>query len=187
MEEMANSALIIVDMENDFCEGGALAVAGCKDIIEPINALRKTGYFDHIIMARDWHPADHISFMENHAHAWPGKWVIVEETGREQILWPTHAVQNSLGADFVPGILHEESDFQVLHGKVKMWDSKHAYGSAGENTGLLGYLKEKKVKHVYHVGLAYDHVVGYTAEKSALEGFESFVIKDCTKSVNADA
>ena len=89
---MTKTALIIVDMQNDFCEGGSLAVTGSLDIIPKVNELRESKIFDHIVMTRDWHPQDHISFGSNH----PGKdlfsFITVEETGRGQVMWPDHCL-----------------------------------------------------------------------------------------------
>jgi nicotinamidase/pyrazinamidase len=110
------SALIIVDMQNDFCQGGSLAVTGSLEIIPLINSLRSKT-FDCIIRTRDWHPADHISFGPNH----PGKslfeLITVPETGREQVMWPIHCIQGSPGAEYQPDVTILDTDIEVLKGQ----------------------------------------------------------------------
>lgn len=129
------SALIIVDMQNDFCEGGSLAITDSLSIIPLINYLRGKN-FDHIIRTRDWHPADHISFGPNH----PGKalfeLIVVPETGREQVMWPVHCVQGSQGAEYQKDVIIKETDIEVLKGKEKMVESYSGFGGDGEETGL---------------------------------------------------
>ena len=175
------SALIIVDMQNDFCEGGSLAVTGSLEIIPLVNQLRDK--FDIVIRTRDWHPADHVSFGANH----PGKdlfsLIVVPETGKEQVMWPIHCVQCSQGAEYQKDVLLKDTDVEVLKGQEKMVESYSGFGGDGEETGLAAMLKEKGVTKVYSCGLAYDYCVGSTAESAANAGFESLIIMDATRSV----
>lgn len=111
------SALIIIDIQNDFCgEGGSLAVPDSLEILSLINHLRETNLFDLIVRTRDWHPQDHVSFVENH----PGKElftkIVVEETGRDQIMWPTHCVQETKGAEYHPNLVLKDTDIEILKG-----------------------------------------------------------------------
>lgn len=94
------SALVIVDVQNDFCEGGSIPVPGSLEIISFINHLRETNMFDLIVRSRDWHPQDHVSFVDNHPGEELFSKIVVEATGREQIMWPTHCVQGTQGAEY---------------------------------------------------------------------------------------
>lgn len=170
-------------MQNDFCSGGSLAVGGSLDIIPLINSLRENSTFDLIVTTRDWHPSDHVSFGANH----PGKTlfelIVVPETGRDQVMWPTHCVQGSPGAEYHQEVVRKETDIEVLKGQMKMVESYSGFGGDGEETGLEAVLKEKGVTKVYACGLAYDYCVGSTAESAAQAGFETYIIMDATRSV----
>ena len=158
------TALIIVDMQNDFCKpNGSLAVNGSLDIIPLINQIRENPKFDYIVLTQDWHPQDHVSFGSNH----PGKElfsnIIVPETQREQVMWPDHCVQNQFGSEFQKDVVVKDTDIKVLKGKDKMVESYSGFGNEHEDTGLTNILKEKGVGVVYSCGLAYDYCVGSTA------------------------
>ena len=133
---MTKTGLIIVDMQNDFCDGGSLAVTGSLDVIPLVNTLRTMPMFDYIIKTRDWHAQDHVSFCSNH----PGKelfsLITVEETGRDQVMWPDHCVQGSFGSEYHKDVVHGENDIEVLKGQVKMVESYSGFGGNGEVTGL---------------------------------------------------
>ena len=183
MESDGKTALIIVDMQNDFISG-SLAVGQGADLVAPINALRERPCFDVIVRSRDWHPTDHVSFAENH----PGKElftkIVVDETGRDQMMWPVHCVQGSDGAKYHEDLVCKDSDIEVLKGQVKMVESYSAFGGDGENTKLTETLRAAGVTKVYSCGLAFDYCVGSTAESAAQLGFQSFLITDMTKSVS---
>ena len=176
------NALIIVDMQNDFVEGGALAVPGGKGLVPLINQLQPR--FDLVVATQDWHPADHGSFAANH----PGRkaFELIDLDGLAQTLWPTHCVQNTPGADFVPSLDrgHWAAVFQ------KGTDSKvDSYSGLFDNgkrraTGLGGFLKNKGVAQVYVLGLATDYCVKFTALDAAVLGFKTTLIEDASRGVN---
>ena len=126
---MAKAALIIVDVQNDFCQGGSLAVTGSLEIIPVINQLRQNPKFECVVRTRDWHPQDHVSFASNH----PGKdlftMITVPETGRQQVMWPDHCVQGSPGADFHPDLVVEESDLVISKGQLQWVESYSGFGN----------------------------------------------------------
>ena len=171
-------------MQNDFCTGGSLCVPKNEEIFPVIEQLRGDGYssqWKKVYFTRDWHPADHCSFQANH----PGTElfsVITLPTGVEQVMWPTHCVQGSKGAEF-----HEKCQNRGEHivskGQDKTVDSYSGFGSPPEKTELLDELKKEGVTEVYCVGLAYDYCVGSTAEDAAKNGFKTFVVMDATRAV----
>ena len=177
-------ALIIVDMQNDFCEeyedkqgnkvkAGSLAVTGSFSIVEKINELRKNGNFDYIFTSRDYHPENHISFADNHTDAEgnplkPLTDIRVKETGLLQRLWPRHCVQGSDGCKYIDTlVIDEEKDIEVKKGQLQFIDSYSAFGGQGEETNLAWNLRERYVKKVFCVGLAFDFCVGSTAVSAA--------------------
>ena len=110
------TALIIIDIQNDFCEGGSLEVPGSLEILNLINHLRETSLLDLVIRSRDWHPKDHVSFVESHPSKQLFSKIVVEETGRDQIMWPTHCVQGTAGAEYHPKLAVKDSDIEILKG-----------------------------------------------------------------------
>lgn len=178
------SALIIVDVQNDFCEGGSLAVGGSLEIIPVINKLREDKLFDVIITTRDYHQADHVSFAENHPGEKLFTKIIVEETGREQMMWPTHCVVGTPGCEYHQDLVVKKTDKEILKGTVKMVESYSGFGGDGEETGLNKYLKQQGIKQVFSVGLAYDYCVGSTAVDAAKNGYKSYLINDASRSVS---
>ena len=182
----AKSALVIVDMQNDFCEGGSLAVPGSLEILGFINHLRETNMFDLVITSRDWHPRNHVSFAENHPGEELFSKIVVKETGRDQIMWPVHCIQGSKGAEYHPDLVLKGTDIEILKGQMPMVESYSAFGDAGEDTKLAEILRKNGVTHVYCVGLAFDYCVGSTALSAAAEGFKTYIIKDATRSVASE-
>ncbi len=179
------SALLIVDVQKDFCPGGALAVSRGDNIIPVINRIAPD--FPVVVATRDWHPAGHISFASSH----PGKSVYdtVEADGLEQVLWPDHCVQGTDGAGF-----HDSLDIgpvsMILHkGCSPSLDSYSAFFDNGKRaaTGLEGYLKGLGINTVYICGLATDYCVFFSAMDAARAGFETFVISNAVKAVNVPA
>ena len=176
-----NSALIIIDMQNDFCTGGALAVKDGEKIIKCINGAQKE--FETIILTQDWHPQEHSSFASNHS-AEP--YTKVEMVYGPQILWPDHCVQGSTGANFHKNLNTNKSDLILRKGSNPKIDSYSAFFENDKNTttGLEGYLKKKDIKQLYLCGLAFDYCVFYSALDGVKLGFEVFVFQDLTKAID---
>ncbi len=173
-------ALILVDLQNDFCPGGALAVNEGDRIIPLINDLQKN--FELIVATQDWHPKDHGSFARNHNKK-PGEKIILN--GLEQILWPDHCVQGTLGSELVGNLNQERIDKIFPKGTDKGIDSYSGFFDNGHRkaTGLGDYLRKKEVTDVYIVGLATDYCVKFTALDSVQLGFRTFVIENACRGV----
>ena len=175
------SALIIIDMQNDFCPGGALAVKGGENIVEPINKAQEE--FDTIILTQDWHPKEHSSFAANHnAEVYSN----MEMDYGSQILWPNHCVQGSEGANFHRNLNTNKGDLILRKGCNPKIDSYSAFFENDKNTttGLEGYLKKKEIKQLYLCGLAFDYCVFYSALDGINLGFDVFVFQDLTKAID---
>ena len=183
----ATDALLIIDPQNDFCEGGSLAVTGGNSIMPLINKLADK--FDKVIITQDWHGQDQISFASNHEGADP--FTVIDVDYGSQVLWPDHCVQGTKGAAFHPeivtGALHKALAV-IRKGYNASVDSYSAFYENDHNTstGLAGLLRDLGVKRLYIVGLAYDYCVRYTAEDGKREGFSVTVITDATKAIAPD-
>jgi nicotinamidase/pyrazinamidase len=177
------NALIVVDMQNDFMDDGALAVPGSRDLVETINELMESPVFDLVVATQDWHPADHGSFASNHEGKEPGQ--VIELDGLEQILWPTHCVQGSEGAEFVDGLNTDRFDTVFEKGMNPLVDSYSGFYDNGhrEDTGLADYLREQDIKSVYVCGVATDYCVKFTVLDACKEGFNTKLIWDATEGV----
>ena len=176
-----NSALIVIDMQNDFCPGGALAVKDGENIIEPINTAQED--FDTIILTQDWHPKEHSSFASNHkAEVYSN----MEMDYGSQILWPNHCIQGSEGANFHRNLNTNKGDLILRKGCNPKIDSYSAFFENDKNTttGLDGYLIRKEIKQLFLCGLAFDYCVFYSALDGINLGFDVFVFQDLTKSIN---
>lgn len=180
------SALLIIDLQNDFCEGGSLAVPGASEIVYPINSLKASGKFDFVFLSQDWHPIDHVSFQENHPGSKLFHQILVEETGLHQIMWPVHCVQGTYGAEFHPLLSRQDSDLVVRKGTARMYDSYSAFGCKQDPTSLVDDLRARGVTKVYTCGLAYDYCVGSTACDAVANGFETYILTDLTKGIASD-
>ncbi|AUH32698.1 bifunctional nicotinamidase/pyrazinamidase [Paracoccus tegillarcae] len=180
----AQNALIVVDMQNDFCPGGALAVAGGDEIVQPINRLMQN--FDAVILTQDWHPADHTSFAENHPGAEP--FSVVEMPYGQQVLWPAHCIQGSNGAAFHPDLDVNRADLILRKGFRSGIDSYSAFFENDQQTptGLEGYLRERGFDALTLVGLAHDFCVAWSARDGAKLGFQVTVIEDATRAIDLD-
>ncbi|GJQ15039.1 hypothetical protein GpartN1_g6830.t1 [Galdieria partita] len=174
-------ALVIVDVQRDFCKGGSLEVPGAEEILNPINELRTRGLFDVVVETQDWHPNNHISFAKNH----PGH----EENGVKQILWPVHCVQHSIGAEFHPLLIRKDSDVLIQKGIDPNIDSYSAFWDNGKQkqTQLKEKLVEENVSKLYVCGLALDFCVAYTCLDGVQEGFETYLVLDCSRAISSSS
>src|SRR5688500_6633897 len=181
----ADRALILVDLQNDFVPGGALAVREGDAVIPVANRVQQA--FDLIVASRDWHPRDHGSFAANH----PGRNVgeVIDLHRLPQILWPVHCVQETSGADFVPGLDTSRIERVFLKGTDREIDSYSAFFDNGhrKSTGMGDYLKERCVRDVYVCGLATDYCVNFTALDACKLGFNVYLIEDASRGVNLKA
>ena len=174
------TALIIIDVQNDFCPGGALEVKDGEKIIEPINSAQDK--FETIILTQDWHPKDHSSFASNNSAEVYSK---IEMDYGSQILWPDHCIQGSIGANFHNNLNTDNSNLILRKGCNPKVDSYSVFFENDKNTttGLEGYLKKKEIKRLYLCGLAFDYCVFYSALDGVNLGFEVFVFQDLTKAI----
>jgi nicotinamidase/pyrazinamidase len=175
-------ALIIVDIQNDFCTGGALEVRGGDQIIPVVNELQEK--FDLIVATQDWHPSNHKSFASRH----DGKktFDVISLEGLEQVLWPDHCVQGTRGAEFHPQLDTRRIEAIFRKGMEYNIDSYSGFFDNGKrkSTGLAGYLRDRKVDNVFVCGLAGDYCVYYTALDAIREGFTTFLVEDATRSIS---
>ncbi len=176
------NALILVDLQNDFCPGGPLAVPE-GDLVVPI-ANRLAEAFELVVATQDWHPADHGSFAANHPGRQPGE--LIELDGVEQVLWPVHCVQDTPGAGFHPELNLDRVARVFRKGTDPNIDSYSGFFDNGRRTatGLGEYLHEQGVRRVYVCGLATDYCVAFTALDAAELGFETHLVKDACRGVN---
>ena len=177
-------ALIVIDVQNDFCPGGALAVAGGDAILAEVNAL--LGSFAVKVLTQDWHPADHASFAANHPGAAP--FSMVEMPYGPQVLWPTHCVQGTAGAAFHPGLQVDAADLVIRKGFRAQIDSYSAFfeNDRSTPTGLDGYLRDRGVGAVTLVGLATDFCVAYSALDAARLGYAVTVQMSACRAIDLD-
>lgn len=177
-----NDALIVVDIQNDFCPGGSLAVPGGDAIVEPINRL--AGHFANVVLTQDWHPAGHISFASSH----PGHkaFDVIALSYGSQTLWPDHCVQGSAGAAFHAGLDIPHALAVMRKGTDRRIDSYSAFYENDRTTptGLAGYLRERGISRVFVAGLALDFCVRFTAEDAAAHGFPVVLVEDCCRAID---
>lgn len=176
-------ALVIIDAQNDFCPGGALAVDGGDGVMAPIAALAER--FPLVVATQDWHPREHKSFASNHPGQAP--FARVEMPYGTQVLWPDHCVQGTQGADFHPAVAPavERARVIVRKGYNPEVDSYSAFYENDRRTatGLAGYLRDKAIERCVFVGLAYDFCVAYSALDAVREGFGAVVVKDLCRAI----
>jgi len=179
---LEHDVLLVVDIQNDFCAGGALEVPGAEEIIPVVNLLAKQ--FQNVVLTQDWHPRDHESFASAH----PGRrpYETIQVPYGLQILWPDHCVQGTRGAEF-------HRDLQIAHAELILRKGYRrdidSYSTFYENdrktpTGLSGYLKERELSRLYLAGLAFDFCVRYSAEDAHSEGFAVTVIEDACGAID---
>ena len=192
MVAMARTALIIVDVQKDFCAGGALAVPDGDAVVSVCNALRAALKPDLIVLTQDWHPADHVSYADNHgAEPFTEKML---DAFTKQMMWPRHCEQWTDGAMFHPALEVAATDIIVQKGTKKDVDSYSGFGSEefkvrgiwlrAEYTNLDNILRERGIQRVVVVGLAYDYCVAYTAKDAADQGYETIVVRDGCRAVS---
>lgn len=179
----ANEAILVIDVQNDFCPGGALAVAGGDQIVAPINAL--VPEYPVRVFTQDWHPADHLSFASQHG-AEP--FTKTEMPYGTQVLWPDHCIIGSEGAAFHPKLDTRSADLIVRKGFRREIDSYSAFFENDHETptGLEGYLRTRGVEKITLVGLATDYCVNFSAVDAARLGFEVTVIETLCRAIDLD-
>ncbi|GAB3225602.1 bifunctional nicotinamidase/pyrazinamidase [Algoriphagus aestuariicola] len=177
-----DDVLLIVDVQNDFLPGGALAVAEGDQIIPVINKLQ--GKFSLVVATQDFHPASHGSFAANHVGKNPGDFI--ELAGLTQILWPVHCVQGTFGGDFHADLARDRWTAVFQKGMNPEVDSYSGFfdNARKGDTGLGEFLTTIGAKRVFVCGLALDYCVKFTAQDSKELGFETFLISDATRAVN---
>jgi len=182
IKPLPTDALLVIDMQNDFCPGGSLAVAKGDAIIPVINDLGTR--FDHVILTQDWHPEHHISFASSH----PGSelYSTIQATYGPQALWPDHCLQQSRGAEFHPDLALPHAELILRKGFRRNIDSYSAFleNDHATPTGLAGYLRERGLNRLFLCGLAYDFCVRFSAIDGTALGFECRVIEDASRAVN---
>ena len=176
-------ALIVIDVQNDFCPGGALAVAGGDEIVTSINEMMAE--FDAVILTQDWHPAGHSSFASGHDMA---AFSSIEMPYGPQVLWPDHCVQGSTGAAFHGGLASHHADLIIRKGYRSTIDSYSAFFENDQTTatGLEGYLKTRGLLDLTLVGLATDYCVAYSALDAAGLGFQVTVNTELCRPIDMD-
>lgn len=181
---MPGTCLIVVDLQNDFCPGGALGVEGGDEIVPLVNEM--IAEFEHTVLTQDWHPEKHSSFASQH----PGK-VPMDSTDMDygpQVLWPDHCVQGSKGAQFHPDLDWTLAEMVVRKGFRHDVDSYSAFFENDHKTptGLAGYLRERGLETLTFVGLATDYCVGFSALDAAEAGFDVTVMHDACRAIDFD-
>jgi nicotinamidase/pyrazinamidase len=182
MKITSRDILLLIDVQNDFCPGGTLAVPDGNAVIEPIHNLAVK--FDHIVLTQDWHTPGHSSFASAHAGKKPFEQI--EVSYGAQTLWPDHCVQGSWGAEFHPALELTKAELILRKGFRKEIDSYSAFfeNDRATVTGLGGYLRERGLTRVFLAGLAYDFCVGYSALDARRLGFEAIVLKDACRAID---
>jgi nicotinamidase/pyrazinamidase len=182
MQIDSNDVLLVIDVQNDFCPGGALAVPHGDELIAPIHRIAPR--FQHIILTQDWHPPNHSSFATSH----PGKqpYDSIELAYGTQTLWPPHCVQGTVGADFHPSLDLTRAELILRKGFRPQIDSYSAFfeNDRSTPTGLAGYLRERGFARVFLAGLAYDYCVGYPALDARRLGFQAFILRDASRAID---
>lgn len=177
-----HDVLIVVDVQNDFCPGGALAVPRGDEVIAPIHRIAP--HFQHIVLTQDWHTPDHASFASSH----PGKrhFDSVDLAHGSQTLWPDHCVQGTRGAEFHPDLNLSRAELILRKGFRSHIDSYSAFFENDRTTptGLAGYLRERGLSRVFLAGLAYDYCVGFSALDARRLGLQAFVLRDACRAID---
>jgi nicotinamidase/pyrazinamidase len=177
-----HDVLLVVDIQNDFCPGGALPVSGGHEVVPLINTLASR--FAHVILTQDWHPRGHQSFASTHAGLKP--FDTVEVCYGLQVLWPDHCVQGTSGAELHAELHIPHAELVLRKGYHRTIDSYSAFYENNRTTptGLAGYLRERRLTRVFLAGLAFDFCVRYSAEDAHREGFNVVVIEDACRGID---
>jgi nicotinamidase/pyrazinamidase len=179
----ANDILIIVDVQNDFCPGGALPVPQGDEVVLPINRLGQL--FEHVALTQDWHPRGHSSFASSHDGCKPFE--MIEASYGPQTLWPDHCFQGTPGAQLHAGLSVSHAELILRKGFRRDIDSYSVFFENDRKTptGLAGYLRERGFTRVFLAGLALDYCVRYSAEDAQALGFVAVIIEDACRAINA--
>jgi nicotinamidase/pyrazinamidase len=174
--------LLVVDVQNDFCEGGGLAVPHGSEVVPLVNRL--AGRFRNVVLTQDWHPAGHLSFASSHAGRQP--YETIEMPYGPQVLWPDHCVQGTAGAEFRPDLRIPHAALVVRKGFRREIDSYSAFyeNDRATPTGLSGYLRERGLTRVILAGLALDFCVRWSAEDAHKNGFAAVVVEDACRAID---
>lgn len=175
-------ALLLIDIQNDFLPGGALAVPQGDHIIPVVNKLQHR--FDLVVATQDWHPGQHKSFASSHHDKTP--FDQIELNGLTQVLWPDHCVQGTTGAQLSTAVNWNLTETIFRKGTDPEIDSYSGFYDNGrkKSTGLADYLKGRNIKELYIAGLAGDYCVAFSAKDALLEGFSTYIIEDATKPIS---
>ena len=181
---MPNEALIVIDVQNDFCEGGALAVPGANSVLPLVNRL--IARHDHVVLTQDWHPPGHASFATSWDNAEP--FTTRQFTYGPQTLWPEHCVQGTPGAAFHPDLLTDKAQAVIRKGYHPGIDSYSAFRENDRmtRTGLDGYLKARGITRLVLCGLALDYCVAWSAIDARQAGFEVAVVQEATAAIDLE-
>lgn len=176
--------LLVIDVQNDFCPGGGLAVPNGDEVVPLINTIAED--FEHVLFTQDWHPAGHWSFASSHDGKEP--FDAIELDYGEQILWPDHCVQGTAGANFHPDLNVHRGELIIRKGFRKEIDSYSAFFENDQrtSTGLTGYLRERGIDTLYLAGLALDFCVHWSAVDGRKQGFDVVVIRDATRAIDTE-
>lgn len=179
-----DTALLMIDIQNDFCPSGSLAVAGGDEVVPVVNLLQE--HFTVQVLTQDWHPENHSSFADNHENADP--FSVIKMPYGDQVLWPRHCVQGSAGAEFHKDLLTLKADMIIRKGFRSSIDSYSAFfeNDKTTKTGLTGYLSDRGVKAVVLTGLATDFCVCYSAIDAASEGFDVTLMTDACRAIDLE-
>jgi nicotinamidase/pyrazinamidase len=177
-----HDALLVIDLQNDFCPGGKLAVAGGDEIVPIVNRLVER--FVHVLLTQDWHPPGHRSFASAHPGRKPSE--TIDMPYGKQTLWPDHCVQGTTGAAFHPALSRSRAELILRKGYRPDIDSYSAFyeNDRATPTGLAGYLNERGFGRLYFVGLATDFCVAYSALDARRAGFEATVLLDACRAID---
>jgi nicotinamidase/pyrazinamidase len=179
-----NDVLLVIDVQNDFCPSGALAVPHGDEVVPIINRLASR--FANVVLTQDWHPPGHESFASSHPGHKPFE--LTTASYGPQVLWPDHCVQGTPGAAFHPSLSTPHAELVVRKGFRRAIDSYSAFYENDHRTptGLVGYLRERGLTNVFVAGLAFDFCVRHTAEDARRAGFTVTVIEDACRSIDLD-
>jgi nicotinamidase/pyrazinamidase len=181
-EKDHKTALIMVDLQNDFCQGGSLAVPDADSVVFLANQLQP--HFDRVIATQDWHPEGHVSFASSHPGEKVGNVIQVDQI--LQVLWPDHCVQGSQGAALHPALVNARIDKMIQKGSNRKIDSYSAFfdNEHLRSTGLADYLREQDVRDIYVMGLATDYCVKYSCLDAVRLGLNVYVIEDACRGID---